>query len=104
VKDIQIIHCQLRVDNADLRENLHSINLADTPACTCGHPSESTEHYILECPNYSNERDTLLEELTRITVPSLEIILNGDPELSEQENREIVTAVHGYLKTTKRLT
>ena len=34
----QILHCRLRVRNADLNENLHNRNLKPSPECQCGNP------------------------------------------------------------------
>ena len=40
-------------------------NFQDTlnPTCSCGDDIETTIHYLLHCPNYFDERRTLLDNL-----------------------------------------
>ena len=43
----QILHCRLRVQNADLQNNLYNRALATTPNCECSE-TETTHHYLLK--------------------------------------------------------
>ena len=44
-----------------LNKYLYRIGKKDSPECTCEHGIESVEHYLLECPNYQEQRAELRE-------------------------------------------
>ena len=48
--------CRLRCNNPDLNYNLYTKNLCESLACDCGHPSETIEHYMMNCPSYDRAR------------------------------------------------
>jgi hypothetical protein len=55
---------QLRSGHAPLNAHLFNMGQVDSPACDrCGYRSETTLHYLLRCPAYSNQRDTLAFKL-----------------------------------------
>ena len=66
-KGIKLIP-RLRLSLTDLREHKFWCNFQDTlnPICSCGDDIETTIHYLLYCPNYLDERRTLLDNLQRI--------------------------------------
>ena len=41
----QITHCRLRLEMSNLNYDLKKRHLTADPACTCGHPYETAEHY-----------------------------------------------------------
>ena len=49
----QMIHCTSR--DQWLKLELFLLTPVDNPSCACGHPFETTEHFLLFCPNYQNE-------------------------------------------------
>jgi hypothetical protein len=52
---------QLRVGHVPLNQYLHRFKKIDNPRCpACGHPTETVEHYLLQCPKYAHERWSLL--------------------------------------------
>lgn len=65
---------QLRVGHAPINLYLHRFKKVDSPYCPAsGHPKETVEHVILQCPGYNHERWPLLRsagsrfpKLTRI--------------------------------------
>ena len=81
----QILHCRLRVKNADLNENLHDRNLKPSPECQCGNPSETTPHYLLWCPLYENQRLEMLLAIDPQFVITTHKLLHGTDELSIDE-------------------
>ena len=54
---------QLRVGHAPLNGYLHRFKKVDSPQCpACGHPKETPEHYLLQCPSYDHERWPILRQ------------------------------------------
>jgi ribonuclease HI len=52
---------QLRVGHAPINQYLHRFKKVDSPQCpACGHPKETVEHYLLQCPKYVHERWPIL--------------------------------------------
>ena len=72
------LHTQLRLDRSQLNEHLFSIGLTNIKGCMCGHNTESTEHFLLNCFLYSYERNNLLSNLTGV--------LEKQPAIMTKEN------------------
>ena len=54
---------QLRVGHAPLNEYLHRFKKVDSAQCpACGHPKETPEHYLLQCPSYAHERWPIIRQ------------------------------------------
>ena len=51
-----IAHCRLRLEMSKLNYDLKTRHLTADTACTCGHPCETAEHYLLYCPKYTDIR------------------------------------------------
>ena len=98
-----IHHARLRIGcsklNDDLFSNLHVI---DSPKCPCGSPTEDRLHFFFHCPLYGNERKILLDSISVIAPPSLELLLFGQENLSLSENERVFLAVHSYICNSKR--
>jgi hypothetical protein len=62
---------------------------------------EDTNHFLLDCPIYTESR-ILKHKLNWIPNLTSEILLNGSPELHSDLNVQIVKAVHSYILATKR--
>ena len=63
---------RLRVDFSDLRLHRfnHSFNCI-SPMCKCGSEEESSEHFLLRCPRFSNQRITLMSSISVAINPSI---------------------------------
>ena len=101
----QIFHCRLRANNADLNANLFTRNLAMSPNCTCG-AEETTDHYLLECQNYKDERAAMIIDISHcnVTAIDIEILLKGCPTLSDSDNKTLFLAVQEFIGITNRFT
>jgi hypothetical protein len=110
-----MIHTQVRCGRSQLNQHLFEVGNIQSPRCLCHAPCESTEHYLLDCFLYSNERQQLFSNLkgilekdpTKYTrAEKLEILLYGE-KYSEHEkypaNKVILRYVQRYLISTKRL-
>ena len=65
---------RLRLGLSHLREHKFKHGFQDTlnPLCSCGNDVESTEHFLLHCPQFANERRTLLSTLGNFNCSLLE--------------------------------
>ena len=112
------IHCQLRIGRSQLNQHLFTIGRSNTPGCLCGCPTESVEHFLLDCFLYRIEREELLNYLktTRNVLCSsldkytrkdfVSVLLFGEhPNNSNRYpyNKLLFKAVQNFLVKTKRL-
>merc|ERR1712131_67615 len=105
---------QLRVGLSPLRYHKKRHNFNDTPTdtCFCSTNSETTDHFLLKCPLFSNARTTFLDSIHTIlrannkNIPNdselSKILLYGHPSLSETDNKRILIATLDYISSTNR--
>ena len=91
-RKLQILHCRLRMKNADLNGNLHSKGMKESPECECGEANETSNHYFMECPQYDVERTRLAKSIPDGIDATTELLLNGDPSLPEETNSALFKA------------
>ena len=106
-----VLHTKLRLNVSKLNAHLFSLQRTDSPSCSCGHPLENTRHFLLKCPLYTTQRETLFLTLS-LTLntdfcrihPSeqLDIIIYGK-HLSRGVDGVVATAVQRFLFQTHRL-
>ena len=97
----QIHHARLRTNCSSLNLHLFSKNLTDSPLCACG-SVEDTYHYLLVCNRFSNLRRDLLNAVSLICRPTIDVFLFGNDELSTEQNKNIFLAVQNFVLKTKR--
>ena len=84
---------QLRVGHAPLNEYLHRFKKVNSPHCpACGHPKETPEHYLLQCPSYAHERWPILNQ-SGGRPPKITNLLS---------NSKLLTPLANYLEATER--
>ena len=103
---------RLRLGLSHLREHKFKHGFQDTlnPLCSCGNNVESTEHFLLHCPQFVNQRSTLLSTLGNFKSSLLEntskvltqILLFGNKSLSPSDNSKILRATIDFILSTKR--
>ena len=110
---LKLLH-RLRTGLSHLREHKHKDHFKDTvnPFCLCdGRTIESTEHYLLRCPNYDHCRIILFEELTknqglllffRDDTITTNILLYGINIFSALTNKMIIEATINFLLSSFR--
>ena len=101
-RKLQVLHTRLRTNCSSLNYHLFLKNIAASPLCLCGQ-IENNFHYFFECLQYETARQKLLRKLNNIDI-ELNVLLNGNPELSDQTNTMIFSHVHTYIQDTKRFT
>ena len=103
---------RLRLGLSHLCEHKFKQSFQDllNPICTCGNDIETSAHYLLHCPNFSNERSTFLNIigsidrniLTRSDPQVTKALLYGDSDQNNITNTPILKATVDFLIATKR--
>lgn len=94
----QILHTRLRLNCSTLNSHLSKKHIIDNPNCACGQ-IETTIHFLLECPLYTDARKKFIDPLRPVT---LNILLFGDPDRNYSYNTNIFKHVHHFISATKR--
>ena len=97
----QIYHARLRTSCSPLRQHLHSKNIADSPYCTCG-DIEDTHHFLFVCHRFTDLRRDLINSVSDICQPYLNVLLCGDISLTFGQNKQIFKAVQEFTIKSKR--
>ena len=103
---------RLRLGLSHLREHKFKHSFQDTinPLCSCGLDIESTEHFLLHCPQFVNERCTLLSTIGNTNYKLLEntdsvltqTLLFGNTSYDITGNTKILNATITFILLTKR--
>ena len=106
---------QLRVGLSPLRAHKKRHNFIDTPddICRCGTGIETTEHFLMNCPLFKIQRDSLLSVVNpffsklKAAIPTLssnlaQILLYGNENLNPSENSSILKATIDFIRTSER--
>ena len=103
---------RLRLSFSHLRERKfkHSFQDCLNPLCNCGNEMETSTHYLLHFPTYTNERLTLLNKIKSVNCSILEssdaavrqILLFDDNTLSNSSNTLILNSTIEYIISTQR--
>ena len=107
-----VLLTRLRVGFSHLREHKFRHGFLDTldPFCSCRTGSiENTEHFLLQCSNFSNERLILFGNLKTIVTlfplnpqPLCNLFLFGDCKLSDNTNHDILFHVINFICASNR--
>ena len=103
---------RLRVGHSDLRSDRcrHQFN-CDSPLCSCEKGHETVQHFLLQCPNYNNQRIRLfikilvLTNFTIIRKPDefwTNTLLYGNKTFNESTNIKIMESTIEFVKDSKR--
>ena len=89
-------------------------NFSDTPNdfCFCSNTPETTDHFILSCPLYVNPRATLINIVDTILASNnivtpiddnlTKLLLYGNPSLSDNDNKTILSATLDFITNSYR--
>ena len=98
---LQVLHTRLRTGCSSLNSHLFSKNVIDSPLCLCG-AAETVHHYFFVCPTYLNLRQILINSVSNIANPSINLFLYGEGTLTIEANTKIFQHVQSYIDQTKR--
>ena len=105
-----ILHTRLRTGASKLNAHLYKFLLTDSPSCTCGHRSETVEHFILHCVHFNNIRKELFRKLSAILGSTfnllsnqiqIDILLNGRG-LDRASGQGVASCFQRYLIDSQR--
>ena len=105
-----ILHSRLRNDMSCLNSHLFQIQKKDSPACLCGHKTESVRHFILSCPLHTKQRTLLFHNITqslhhdiRHNSPhkQLQILLHGT-SMDSGDGRAVAQHFQTFLTSSRR--
>ena len=103
---------RLRLGLSHLRKHkfIHGFQDTFNPICSCGNDIETSTHFLLRCPYYSNERSTFLNTIRTVNrhifdkndLQITETLLCGDSFLDYKSNTLILNAAIDFLFIAKR--
>ena len=99
---LSVLHAILRNNCSDLKSDLFQNHLTDSLSCSCGNVNENAIHYFFECENYSNPRPVMFRSTRKFHPLSLNKVLFGKSNLSDDDNFLLFQAVQQFIKDTRR--
>ena len=72
-----------------------------SPFCDCG-AIEDTRHFLLECIRFNDLRQDMADTISLLCNPTLNTLLYGNIELTNEENEWVFLAVQEFLIKSKR--
>jgi len=107
---------RLRVDFSALNAHLFTRRLKETQICHCGYHTETTYHFLLQCPSFTVPRQIFLARISEIiqtshsnivfdNLPNFEkvsVCLFGHTEFAFATNCKILEATMKYIQRSKR--
>jgi hypothetical protein len=98
------IHARMRINNSPLKADLcNHLHVIDSPLCPCGTGAEeNAKHFFLECTLFDPQRLELKQKLLPYVINNEFFLLFGVPNVDHLENIHVFTAVHGFIRETKR--
>ena len=105
---------QLRVGLSPLKHHKKRHNFKDTPTdtCRCQMSTETTEHYLIYCNLYIEERNDMFQvinsllELNGLCLPNddvlVKLLLYGHDSLNVADNTVVLAATLKYIETSSR--
>ena len=103
---------RLRLGLSHLNKHKFNHGFLDTvnPMCSCNTEDETVTHYLLRCPNYTQQRMHLMNKITGLN-PNLlvenhnvlsSILLYGSNQFNNQMNSKIINLTIEYIHTSER--
>jgi hypothetical protein len=92
-----IIYTRLRHQCSPLGADLFRAKIINDSSCPYGCPLEDDIHYSLECPLYTNAGMKLFMNITPYAVISIETLLFGSDNITDETNLIVFTNEQMYL-------
>ena len=83
---------EVKLTSVQQRQFVNKIKLHSTCE-NCGYEKEDSEHYFMQCPTYLNDRVTLFHATRHFHPLSVNTLLYGRDNLSDDENTSIFNNV-----------
>ena len=115
----KINHCRIRLGLSHLRKHLFNYHLVASPFCEqieCIDIPETTKHFFLECPKYSNQRRIMFQRISNLLCPGVhyntiiellgdylcKTLLEGSTDLNLEENKFLFDIVFSFIDESGR--
>ena len=99
-RKINIILARIRMECSELSHHLFNMNIIANPLCTCGR-NETTNHFLIECPQYHLHRVVLIENLTKININyNIDTLLHGTRD--SLLDLQLISLLDIFIVATKR--
>ena len=66
-----VLHARLIMEMTHLNSHLFIVKKTVSPSCSCGHRSETINHFVLQCPYYKEQRESLFQNISPISKTNL---------------------------------
>jgi hypothetical protein len=100
------IHARLRIKNSPLKNDLCTgLHVIESPLCPCGSGEiEDAKHFFFKCSLYDNERVDLVRNRLPFAFRERDYqhLVEGIPNADHPTNIHIYSAVHTFIRDTKR--
>jgi hypothetical protein len=98
------IHARMRMRNSPLNADLSNIlHVVESPLCSCSQGVvENAKHFFFACPKYRDLRLQLAQDLLPYKIKKVDHLLRGLPNSDHITNIHIFSAVHKYIRDSKR--
>jgi hypothetical protein len=98
------IHARMRIGNSPLKADLCNIlHVIESPLCPCATgKNETASHFFFECPLFVVQRVQLKLDLLPHVIKDCDHLLYGVPDSDHVVNIQVYSAVHKYIRETKR--
>ena len=93
-----VMHARMRNNCSNLKHDLYSNHLVQSPFCNCVDISEDAEHFFFKCTNFTRERIALFHATRSFHPLNLNKVLFGDEHLSFQDNKILFKGIQAYIK------
>ena len=97
----QMLHTRLRTGCSALNFDLFIKNISDSPMCVCG-SIENVQHFFFHCNLFHRQRVLLLNAVSNLCSPTVNVLLHGDQSLTNETNANIFQHVHDFIISSKR--
>ena len=102
-RSAQIIHYRLRLQMINLSDDMFKRYLCTNSKCLFGYSVETTEHYLLHCPNYKKISAQARYLLSPNNQTETRTVLCCNLELRFPENEHVFMTVQKFIRKSKRL-
>ena len=99
---LSVLHARIRNNRSNLNLVLFNNFLRPDPTCTCQLEPKNADFYFLRCHKHTIQRLVLFDSLRNFLPLRLEILLYGNPNLTDAENKTIFESVHIFIKNSNR--
>ena len=95
---------KLRLGHIALKQYLARFRMGNDPNCPNCLVPEDVHHFLLDCSQYTNQRDVLKRELASLNINDVNLCtILGGGQYVEEKQRKIIEATCKYLTATGRL-